>query len=138
MWHPWRNTFAIVDKSIAVLPLENLSEEKDNSFFADGIQDDLLNSLAKIKELKVISRSSVMGYRDAAKRNLREIAQQLGVSHILEGSVRRAADRVLVNVALIDTRTARQIWVERYDRTLADSLTLQGELATEIASALRR
>ncbi|MBV9127034.1 MAG: hypothetical protein JO117_02990, partial [Verrucomicrobia bacterium] len=125
------------DKSIAVLPLENLSDDKENAYFADGIQDDLLSSLARIKELKVISRSSVMGYRNAATRNLREISQQLGVSHVLEGSVRRTANRVLVNVALIATRTGQQIWAEHYDRALADSLTLQGELAREIAAALR-
>ncbi len=127
---------ALLEKSIAVLPLEDLSADKSNGYFADGIQDDLLSSLAKIKELKVISRSSVMGYRNTATRNLREIGQQLGVAHILEGSVRRAPDRVLVNVALIDTRTSRQLWAEHYDRTLADALTLQGELATEIAAAL--
>jgi TolB-like protein/class 3 adenylate cyclase len=127
----------IPEKSIAVLPLENLSEDKDNAFFADGIQDDVLCSLAKIKELKVISRSSVMGYRNPITRNLREIGQQLGVANILEGSVRRVANRVLVNVNLVDTRNDRQVWAERYERTLADSLTLQGELATEIAAALR-
>jgi TolB-like protein len=141
IWHPWRTKsrkeLAITEKSIAVLPLENLSDEKDNAFFADGVQDDLLSSLAKINELKVISRSSVMGYRNTAARNLREIGEQLGVTHILEGSVRRADNRVLVNVALIDIRTERQVWAERYDRTLANSLTLQGELATEIAAALR-
>ena len=134
---PGATTGTIPLKSIAVLPFENMSDSKENAFFADGIQDDVLNSLAKIKELKVISRSSVMTYRNTATRNLREISQQLGVAHILEGSVRRTADRVLVNVNLIDTRDDRQIWAERYDRTLADSLTLQGELATEIASALR-
>ena len=128
---------AAADKGIAVLPLEDLSEDKSNAYFADGIQDDLLNSLSKIKDLKVISRSSVMGYRNTATRNLHEIGQQLGVHTILEGSVRRAPDRVLVNVALIDTRSGLQIWAERYDRTLADALTLQGELATEIATALQ-
>jgi TolB-like protein/tetratricopeptide (TPR) repeat protein len=137
LWHPWRMKSDIAEKSIAVLPLENLSDDKENAFFADGVQDDLLSSLAKIKELKVISRSSVMSYRNASSRNLREIGQQLGVSYLLEGSVRRAADRVLVNVALIDTHTERQIWVEHYDRTLVSSLTLQGELATEIAGTLR-
>ncbi|MEO7725510.1 MAG: hypothetical protein ABIU29_12635, partial [Chthoniobacterales bacterium] len=126
----------IPEKSIAVLPFENMSDDKENAFFADGIQDDVLNSLAKIKELKVISRSSVMTYRNTAGRNLREIGRQLGVAHILEGSVRRTPDRVLVNVDLIDTQNDRQIWAERYDRTLGDSLTLQGELATEIAAAL--
>ncbi len=128
---------AVPEKSIAVLPFQNMSEEKENAFFSDGIQDDVLTSLAKIHDLKVISRTSVMAYRDTAGRNLREIGQALGVVNILEGSVRRIADRVLIHVRLTDSRNARQIWAERYDRTLADSLTLQGECATEIATALR-
>ncbi len=123
-------------RSIAVLPFENLSDDKDNAFFADGIQDDVLTSLAKIKELKVVSRSSVMGYRDPARRDLRAISRQLGVNHLLAGRVRRAGNRVLVNVELVDTADGRQVWAQRYDRTLTDSLSLQGELATEIASAL--
>ena len=125
------------EKSIAVLPFENMSDEKENAFFADGIQDDILTSLAKIRDLKVISRTSVMGYRGAGARNLREIGQALGVAHILEGSVRRGGNRVKVTVQLIDTRDDRHIWAESYDRTISDALTLQGELATEIASALR-
>ena len=124
-------------KSIAVLPFENRSEDKENAFFADGMQDDVLTGLVKIKELKVIGRSSVMSYRDGTKRNLREIGQQLGVSHVLEGSVRRVADRVIIYVNLTDTRDGRAVWAERYDRTLADSTGLQGELATEIAGALQ-
>ena len=128
---------SIPAKSIAVLPLDNLSENKEDAFFADGIQDDVLTSLAKIKDLKVISRTSVMSYRNKAARNLREIGKELGVAHVLEGSVRRVANRVLVNVQLIDTASDQHIWAERYDRTLADSITLQGELATEIAGALR-
>ena len=124
-------------KSIAVLPLENLSDDKENAFFADGIQDDLLTSLAKIKDLKVISRTSVMSYRNKAGRNLREIGKELGVVSVLEGSVRRVGNRVLVNVQLIDTASDQHIWAERYDRTLTDSITLQGELASEIAGALR-
>src|SRR3954471_15620625 len=124
-------------KSIAVLPLENLSDEKENAFFADGIQDDLLTSLAKIKDLKVISRTSVMGYRNKGARNLREIGKELGVASVLEGSVRRVGNRVLVNVQLIDTAADQHLWAERYDRTLTDSISLQGELATEIAGALR-
>ena len=124
------------EKSIAVLPLENLSEDKKNAFFADGIQGDVLTSLTKISDLKVISRTSVMQYRGAA-RNLREIARALGVAHVLEGGVRRIDNRVVVNVQLIDARTDRPIWAERYDRTIADSLGLQGELATEIAKALK-
>jgi TolB-like protein/Tfp pilus assembly protein PilF len=124
-------------KSIAVLPLENLSDDKENAFFADGIQDDVLTSLAKIKDLKVISRTSVMSYRDKGTRNLREIGKELGAANVLEGSVRRVGNRVLVNVQLIDTATDQHLWAERYDRTLTDSITLQGELASEIAVALR-
>jgi TolB-like protein/class 3 adenylate cyclase/Flp pilus assembly protein TadD len=126
------------DKSVAVLPFENLSADPENAFFADGIQDDVLTSLAKVGDLKVISRTSVMQYRGAGKpRNLREIAQALGVANILEGSVRRAGNRALINVQLIDARNDRPIWAERYDRTIADSIGLQGELATEIATALK-
>ena len=125
-------------KSIAVLPFENLSREPDNAFFADGIQDDILTNLAKIADLKVISRTSVLQYRGGgAPRNLSEIAKALGVENILEGSVRRIENRVLVTAQLIDARDGRHIWAERYDRTLADSIGLQGELATEIANALR-
>lgn len=124
-------------KSIAVLPFDNFSDEKENAFFADGIQDDILTSLAKIHELKVISRTSVMPYRDAGKKNLREIAKALGVVHVLEGSVRSAGNRVVVTVQLIDARNDRHIWANRYDRPLADSLGLQGELAAEIAAELR-
>src|SRR5437868_543081 len=131
-------TAAIPEKSIAVLPFENMSAEKDDAFFADGIQDDVLTTLGKIKELTVIARSSVMNYRGAALAGkLREIGKTLGVSHVLEGSVRRSANRVVINVQLIDTRDDHQVWSERYDRTLTDSIGLQGELATEIAHALR-
>jgi TolB-like protein/Flp pilus assembly protein TadD len=124
-------------KSIAVLPFENFSDDKANAFFADGIQDDILTSVAKIAELKVISRSSVMQYRAVSARNLRDIGKALGVGNILEGSVRREGDRVVVNVQLIDAVHDRHLWANRYDRTLADSLGLQGELAAEIADALR-
>jgi TolB-like protein/class 3 adenylate cyclase/Flp pilus assembly protein TadD len=124
-------------KGIAVLPFENLSKETENAFFADGIQDDLLTNLAKIKALRVISRTSVMKYRDIGERNIRAIAQTLGVANILEGSVRREKDRVVVNAQLIDARSDRHVWANRYDRTLADSLGLEGELASEIADALR-
>ena len=135
----WRNAAAaeIPRKSIAVLPFENFSDDKQNAFFADGIQDDILTSLAKIGDLKVISRSSVMQFRDIAAHNLREIGKTLGVANILEGSVRREANRVVVNVQLIDALHDRHVWANRYDRTLADSLGLQGELAGEIADALR-
>jgi TolB-like protein/Tfp pilus assembly protein PilF len=125
------------EKTIAVLPFQNFSPDKENAFFADGVQDDILTSLAKIKDLRVISRSSVMKFRDAAAQNLHQIGKALGVANVLEGSVRREGDRVVVNVQLVDAQSARQIWANRYDRTLADSLGLQGELASEIADALR-
>jgi TolB-like protein/Tfp pilus assembly protein PilF len=125
------------DKSIAVLPFDNFSDEKENAFFADGIQDDILTSLAKIRDLKVISRTSVLPYRGAGKDNLRKIAVALGVSNVLEGSVRRGGNRVVVSVQLIDARNDHHLWANRYDRPLADSLGLQGELASEIAAELR-
>jgi eukaryotic-like serine/threonine-protein kinase len=124
------------DKSIAVLPLENLSDDKEDAFFADGIHDELLSNLAKIKDLKVISRTSVTQYKSGIRRNLKEIAQQLGVGNVVEGSVRRSGDHVRVSVQLIDARMDRHLWGENYDRTRADSLALQGELATEIAAAV--
>jgi serine/threonine protein kinase/tetratricopeptide (TPR) repeat protein len=135
---PAAQAAAVSEKSIAVLPFENMSAEKEDAFFADGIQDDVLTALGKIKELTVIARASVMNYRGAAVGGkLREIGKTLGVTHVLEGSVRRSANRVVVNVQLIDTRDDHQLWSERYDRTLTDSIGLQGELATEIAHALR-
>lgn len=126
------------EKSIAVLPFENFSDDKENAFFADGIQDDILTSLAQIEGLRVISRTSVMGYRAAkGALNLRHISKELGVANILEGSVRREGNRIAVTVQLIDALHDRHLWANRYDRTLADSLGLQGELASEIADALR-
>ena len=127
----------VPEKSIAVLPFENFSADKENAFFADGIQDDILTSLAKIHELKVISRTSVMPYRGAAKNNLPQIAAALGVANVLEGSVRRGEGRIVVSVQLIDARKDRHLWAKRYDRPMADSLGLQGELASEIAAELR-
>src|SRR6266404_5734796 len=109
---------AILQKSIAVLPFANMSEAKENAFFADGIQDDILTSLAKIDGLRVISRTSVMGYRSDTARNLREIGKALGVANVLEGSVRREGNRVVVNVQLIDALRDRHIWANRYDRTI--------------------
>ncbi len=134
-WHRSPGS-SIPSKSIAVLPLENLSEEKENAYFANGIQDELLSNLAKIKDLKVISRTSVMQYKSGITRNLKEIAQQLGVSNVVEGSVRRSGNRIRVSVQLIDAQTDHHLWVQDYDRTLADSITLQDELAKEIAGAL--
>ena len=127
----------ISKKSIAVLPFENFSADKENAFFADGIQDDLLTNLAKIQALTVISRTSVMRYRNTGTRDIKEIGKSLGVANILEGSVRREGNRVVVNVQLIDAQSDRHIWAQSYDRTIADSLGLEGELATEIADALR-
>jgi serine/threonine protein kinase/Tfp pilus assembly protein PilF len=127
---------ALPERSIAVLPLENMSEEKDNVLFADGIQDELLSNLAKIKDLKVISRTSVMQYKSGITRPLKEIAQQLGVNNVVEGSVRRSGNHVRVSVQLIDAKTDSHLWGQNYDRTLADSLTLQGDLAMEIAAAV--
>jgi TolB-like protein/DNA-binding winged helix-turn-helix (wHTH) protein/Flp pilus assembly protein TadD len=128
---------ALSPKSIAVLPFENLSDDKQNAYFAAGIQDDIITSLAQIRDLKVISRTSVMAYQKPGGRNMREISRALGVANVLEGSIRRAGNHVLVNVQLIDTRTDRHLWAERYDRTVADSIGLQGELATQIAVALK-
>ncbi|MEO5717466.1 MAG: hypothetical protein ABIR29_02715, partial [Chthoniobacterales bacterium] len=116
---------AAPEKSIAVLPFENLSEEKANAFFADGVQDEILTNLAKIADLKVISRSSVMQYRSGAARNLREIGKQLDVANLLEGSVQRIAGKVRVNAQLIDARTDAHLWAQTYDRDLADVFAIQ-------------
>lgn len=132
-----RQTAAALLRSVAVLPFENLSPDQESAYLADGMQDEVLTSLGKIKDLKVISRTSVMSYRKKAARNLPQIGKELGVRSVFEGSIRRVADHVLVNVQLTDTATEQHIWAARYDRTLADSLTLQGELAAEIAGALR-
>jgi TolB-like protein len=125
-----------IDKSIAVLPFENLSDDKENAYFADGIQDDVLTNLSKIGDLKVISRTSVMPYRGKAS-NVREIGKALGVATILEGSVRRIGNRVRVNVQLIDTETDEHIWAEDYDRDLTDVFAIQTDLAQKIATELR-
>lgn len=124
-------------KSVAVLPFENLGEDKQESDFATGMQNDLLTNLTQIHDLKVIRRASVLSYRRRDGRDLRAIGRTLGVANVLEGSVRRAGDRVLVDVQLIDTRSEHQVWAKRYDRTIKDAIGLQGELATEIAAALK-
>ena len=126
-----------IDKSIAVLPFQSLSDEKENAYFADGIQDDILTNLSKIGELKVISRMSVMSYRGDAVRNAREIGKALGVATLLEGSVRRVGNRVRVNVQLIDANNDEHIWAEDYDRDLTDVFAIQTDLAQKIASALQ-
>ena len=132
-----RDTAAIADKSIAVLPFENLSEEKANAFFTEGVQDEILTHLARIADLKVISRTSVMQYKSGAPRNLREIGQQLGVAHVVEGSVQRAANKVRVNAQLIDARTDAHLWAQTYDRDLADVFAIQSEIAKAIADQLQ-
>jgi len=126
-----------IDKSIAVLPFQNLSDEKENAYFADGIQDDILTNLSKIGDLKVISRMSVMSYRGDAVRNAREIGKALGVATLLEGSVRRAGNRVRVNVQLINANNDEHIWAEDFDRDLTDVFAIQSDLAQKIASALQ-
>ena len=126
-----------IDKSIAVLPFENLSDDKENAYFADGIQDDVLTSLSKIGDLKVISRMSVMSYRGAGMRNARDIGRALGVATLLEGSVRRVGNRVRVNVQLINAENDEHIWAEDYDRDLNDVFAIQTDLAQKIATALQ-
>ncbi len=128
---------AIPEKSIAVLPFENLSDEKQNAYFADGVQDEILTDLARIADLKVISRTSVMQYRETATRNLRKIGQELGVAHVLEGSVQRASGKVRVNAQLIDARTDAHLWAQTYDRDLADVFAIQSEIAQTIAGQLQ-
>jgi TolB-like protein/Tfp pilus assembly protein PilF len=125
-----------VDRSIAVLPFQNLSDDKENAYFADGIQDDVLTNLSKIGDLKVISRTSVMPYR-ATQANTREIGKALGVGAILEGSVRRIGNRVRVNVQLIDVANDQHMWAEDYDRELTDVFAIQSDLAQKIAGELR-
>ena len=146
-WHPWRNSptasdlpavaTSIPEKSIAVLPFANLSDERQNTFFTDGVQDEILNDLAKIADLKVISRTSVMQYKSGTTRNMREIGRQLGVAHVLEGSVQRAGNRVRVTAQLIDARSDATKWSEQYNRDLADVFTIQSEIAEAIVSQLR-
>jgi len=125
-----------VDKSIAVLPFQNLSDDPQNAYFADGIQDDVLTSLSKIGDLRVISRTSVMQYRDKAA-NVRDIGKALGVSNVLEGSVRRAGNKVRVNVQLIDANSDEHVWANDYDRDVTDVFAIQSDLAQKIAEALQ-
>ena len=125
-----------IDKSIAVLPFQNLSDEKENAYFADGMQDDILTNLSKIGDIKVISRTSVMSYRDGT-RNAREIGKALGVATLLEGSVRRIGNRVRVNVQLINADNDEHIWAEDYDRDLTDVFAIQSDLAKKISATLQ-
>jgi TolB-like protein/Tfp pilus assembly protein PilF len=147
LWHPWTNdsnaisaadsNAGIPEKSIAVLPFANQSEEKANAFFTEGVQDEILNDLAKIADLKVISRTSVMQYQSGTNRNLREIGRQLGVAYVLEGSVRRDANRIRVTVQLVDARTDSTRWSEQYDSDLADVFQIQNTIAEKIVQQLR-
>ena len=137
MRRPTHSAVAIGEKSIAVLPFENLSSDKENAYFTDGVQDEILTDLAKIADLKVISRTSVMQYRNAVRRNLREIGEQLGVGHVLEGSVQRRGGRVRVSAQLIDARTDAHLWAEHYDRPLDDVFAIQSEIAKAIADQLQ-
>src|SRR5438034_3249495 len=135
-WIVWRSELirGRVTTGIAVLPFENLNEQKENAAFADGVQDDILTKLAKIADLKVISRTSVMEYR--GKRNVRQIGNELRVSHVLEGSVRRTGTHLHLNAQLIDTRTDTHVWVEQYDRDLNDVFAIQSEIAQKVANQL--
>ena len=136
-WIVWKSELIRqpVTTGIAVLPFENLGEQKENAVFADGMQDDILTKLAKIADLKVISRTSVMDYH--GKRNIRQIGNELRVSHVLEGSVRRTGTRLHMNAQLIDTRTDTHVWAEQYDRDLADVFAIQSEIAKAVADQLQ-
>src|SRR6266536_3026865 len=128
---------SVPEKSIAVLPFENLSADPENVFFVDGVHDEILTDLARIADLKVISRTSVMQYKTGAKRNLREIAGELGVAHVVEGSVQRAGNRVRVRAQLIDARNDIHLWADRYDRPLDDVFAIQSEIAKAVADQLQ-
>jgi TolB-like protein/class 3 adenylate cyclase/Tfp pilus assembly protein PilF len=134
--HPGGASLPIPEKSIAVMPFENLSEEKANAYFADGIQDEILTRLAKIADLKVISRTSTQHYKSAPE-NLPEIAKQLGVAHILEGSVQKSGDAVRVNVQLIKAANDSHLWADTFDRKLTDIFSVESEVAKAIADQLR-
>ena len=125
------------EKSIAVLPFDNLSSDKENAYFAAGVQDEILSNLSKIADLKVISRTSANLYKSGSPRNVRDIGQQLGVAYLLEGSVQRSGDRVRVNAQLVDARTDAHLWAQSYDRNVADLFAIQSELAQSIAAQLR-
>ena len=126
----------VPEKSVAVLPFENLSGDPDNAFFADGVQDEILTDLARIADLKVIGRTSVMEYKSGVARDLRKIGQQLGVAHLVEGTVQRSGNRVRVNAELVDARTDRRSWGQIYERDLADVFAIENEIATAIAGEL--
>src|SRR5262249_54592641 len=147
LWHPWRKAStasqpptaampAIPGKSVAVLPFENLSEDKTNAYFAEGIKDEILTKLASVRDLKVISRTSTARYQSKPD-DLKTVAQELGVSTILEGAVQKAGDKVRVNVQLIDARADTHLWAKSYDRDLKDVLAVESEVSQEIVEALQ-
>ena len=125
------------NKSIAVLPFASLSDDKNDAYFADGVQDQILTNLAKVSDLRVISHTSVRQYKTGAERNMREIGRQLGVAYIVEGTVQRAHDRLRINAQLIDARSDAHVWGESYDRTAADLFAIQSELAQSIVTQLK-
>ncbi|HEX4631489.1 MAG TPA: FlgO family outer membrane protein, partial [Chthoniobacterales bacterium] len=131
------NAAPVLEKSIAVLPFENLSANQETGFFTDGVHDQILTNLSKVADLKVISRTSVMQYKVVRARNLREIGRQLGVAHVLEGSVQQSNNRIRVNAQLIDARTDAHLWAQTYDRELADVFAIQSEIAAAIADQLK-
>ena len=138
-WNVWKSDLPRRPPTtgIAVLPFENLSSDKENAYFTDGVQDEILTDLAKIADVKVISRASVMQYKTGVARNLRKIGEELGVAHVVEGSVQRTANKVRVNAQLIDVRTDAHLWAQTYDRDLADVFAIQSEIAKEIADQLQ-
>ena len=144
MWRPWNKrpvvdptALPIPEKSVAVLPFDNLSDDDENAHFAEGVHDEILTDLAKVSDLKVISRTSTMQYRSGAERNLRDIGRDLGAAHIVEGTVQRVGNRVRVSAQLIDARTDRHLWAEHYDRDLANVFGLESDLAETIVAQLR-
>ncbi|WP_168107862.1 adenylate/guanylate cyclase domain-containing protein [Ramlibacter lithotrophicus] len=135
-WWQWRSARSSPDRTLAVLPFTNLSDDKDAAYFADGVHEDLLTQLAMLRDLKVVSRTSVLEYRGRT-RSMRQIASELGVAALVEGSVRRAGNIIRVTAQLIDARADRHLWARRYDRELKDIFAVQSELAADIAGALQ-
>jgi serine/threonine protein kinase/tetratricopeptide (TPR) repeat protein len=138
-WNIWKSNLAnrVSPKSIAVLPFTNLSREEENVYFADGVQDEILINLARIADLKVIGRTSVMQYKSGVTRDLRKIGQDLGAAHVLEGTVQRAGNRLRVNAQLVDTRTGTVAWADRYDHVVNDLFTVQSDIAQKVANRLQ-
>jgi TolB-like protein len=133
---PRKPPLIVREKTIAVLPFQDLSSSEQNAGFAAGIQQEIINRLTKVHDLKVVSQSDVMRYNAAATRNLREISQRLGAANLLEGSVQHADDQVRVNVQLIDAKTDTHLWGDSYDRKLTDVFTVESEIAKAVADQL--